>query len=166
MMTTSPGRFSSYYKSLTLIVQICILYYNPRHYHRMYVYMYVFIFAYLSPQQPSHSCWLIACKTIIVNSYTVNIRVETGLGQSIYVSGSGGSLFVWVMWVTRSNEITHGQYMYILKMVTMDSEQYSEHLSTSHCHSREQNSELLVIETFLKEQHEKQSSMRAVWSHV
>ena len=36
-------------------------------------------------------------------------------------------------------------------MATMDSEQDSQHLSTSDCHSSEHNSVLLALETFLKE---------------
>ena len=42
--------------------------------------------------------------------------------------------------------------VYIFKIMTINADQDSEHLSISECHSSKLNSVLLVLETFLKEQ--------------
>ena len=73
---------------------------------------------------------------------------ETGSGQSTYPGQINGSLFLQVMWVTRSNHKKLDNPVYNLSMVIVDSEQDSEHLSISDCHSSEHNELLLVFSKY------------------
>ena len=57
----------------------------------------------------------------------VFVSVKTRSGPSTYISESDGSLFLWIMLVTRKAD----DWFIFLKMVTID----SECLSTSDCHS-------------------------------
>ena len=71
----------------------------------------------------------------------VELSIETRLGQSSYPRQICHFLF-------RSlGQITGNQIIMfvLLKVVTINSVQHSEHLSTSDCHSSEHNSVLLVF---------------------
>ena len=61
----------------------------------------------------------------------VFVSVKTRSGPSTYISESDGSLFLWIMLVTGSNNRKADDWFIFLKIVTID----SECLSTSDCHS-------------------------------